>query len=178
MGVGKKERGKHHRWKKTATTGTVRRVFLGNFVEPGLALLVLPPLRLPPVATMTVAPGLVVVTATLESVPLPFALWAAAPGEERDKVADPLPFVPYPPVERHGVVGDRRTTALVAADGTVGWLCLPCYDNPPVFVDLLDTTRAASGASVPLSPLLATSATSTVAPSCSPPGRTPSPGVN
>ena len=30
------------------------------------------------------------------------------------------PFVPYPPIERHGVVGDRRTAALVAADGTTG----------------------------------------------------------
>ncbi len=73
--------------------------------------------------------------------PLWLALWAASLGAERDKVADPLPFVPYPPVERHGVVGDRRTAALVAADGTVGWLCLPCYDSPPVFGALLDTTR-------------------------------------
>ena len=56
-------------------------------------------------------------------------------------MAGPLPFIPYPPVERHGVVGDRRTAALVAADGTVDWFCLPCYDHPPVFGALLDAER-------------------------------------
>ena len=31
--------------------------------------------------------------------------------------SETIPFVPYPPIERHGVVGDRRTAVLVAADG-------------------------------------------------------------
>lgn len=48
---------------------------------------------------------------------------------------------PYPPIERHGVVGDRRTAALVAADGTLDWLCLPDYDDAPVFGALLDAAR-------------------------------------
>lgn len=30
-----------------------------------------------------------------------------------------LSFIPYPPIEKHGVIGDRRTAALVAADGTL-----------------------------------------------------------
>ncbi len=51
------------------------------------------------------------------------------------------PFIPYPPIERHGVVGDRRTAALVAADGTLDWLCLPDYDGAPVFGALLDAER-------------------------------------
>jgi alpha,alpha-trehalase len=29
------------------------------------------------------------------------------------------PFIPYPPIERLGVIGDRRTAAIVAADGTI-----------------------------------------------------------
>ncbi|HEV7268008.1 MAG TPA: glycoside hydrolase family 15 protein [Falsiroseomonas sp.] len=44
----------------------------------------------------------------------------------------------YPPIERLGVVGDRRTAAMVAADGTIGWLCLPDYDGEPVLGSLLD----------------------------------------
>jgi GH15 family glucan-1,4-alpha-glucosidase len=50
-------------------------------------------------------------------------------------------FLTYPPVGHHGVVGDRRTAALVAADGTIDWFCLPCYDGDPVFGCLLDAER-------------------------------------
>ncbi|HJV66558.1 MAG TPA: trehalase-like domain-containing protein, partial [Geomonas sp.] len=47
-------------------------------------------------------------------------------------------LVAYPPIERHGVIGDRRTAALVAADGTVDWLCLPDYDGDAIFGSVLD----------------------------------------
>ncbi|MGE3594810.1 MAG: glycoside hydrolase family 15 protein [Dehalococcoidia bacterium] len=50
-------------------------------------------------------------------------------------------FIPYPPIERHGVIGDRRTAALVAADGTISWFCLPDYGSAPVFASLLDVGR-------------------------------------
>ena len=36
-----------------------------------------------------------------------------------------LYFAPYPPIERLATIGDRRTSATVAADGTVSWMCLP-----------------------------------------------------
>jgi GH15 family glucan-1,4-alpha-glucosidase len=48
------------------------------------------------------------------------------------------PTIPYPAIEQHGVIGDRRTAALVAADGTINWLCLPDYDGPIVFGAVLD----------------------------------------
>jgi hypothetical protein len=54
-------------------------------------------------------------------------------------------FIPNPPVARHGVIGDRRTAALVAADGTIPWLCLPCYDGVPIFGALLDVERGGCG---------------------------------
>jgi GH15 family glucan-1,4-alpha-glucosidase len=50
-------------------------------------------------------------------------------------------FVPFPPIARHGVVGDRRTGALVAADGTLDWFCAPDFDGLPIFGALLDPER-------------------------------------
>jgi GH15 family glucan-1,4-alpha-glucosidase len=48
------------------------------------------------------------------------------------------PIVPYPPLEKLGLIGDRRTAALVAADGSLCWMCLPTYDGVPTFGALLD----------------------------------------
>lgn len=60
---------------------------------------------------------------------------------------------PYPPIEQHGVIGDRRTAALVSSDGTIDWLCLPDYGSPPIFGALLDSDRGGSwrfGPAVPI----------------------------
>ena len=50
---------------------------------------------------------------------------------------DHLP-IPSPPIHGHGVIGDRRTGALIAADGTLNWFCVPDFDGPPLFGALLD----------------------------------------
>lgn len=55
-----------------------------------------------------------------------------------------FPSIPYPPLEKLGLIGDRRTAALVAADGTLCWMCLPNYDGMPVFGSLLDSRKGGS----------------------------------
>jgi GH15 family glucan-1,4-alpha-glucosidase len=49
--------------------------------------------------------------------------------------------IAFPPINCHGVIGDRRTGALVAADGTLNWFCVPYFDGTPIFGGLLDPER-------------------------------------
>ena len=42
-------------------------------------------------------------------------------------------------IEDHALIGDKRTCALVAKDGTVDWMCLPRFDGPAGFCSILGT---------------------------------------
>ena len=47
----------------------------------------------------------------------------------------------YHSLNDYGIVGNLETVALVGADGSIDWCCMPHFDSPSVFAALLDHDR-------------------------------------
>src|SRR6266542_2826531 len=56
-------------------------------------------------------------------------------------------------IEDYALLGDCETAALVGRDGSIDWLCVPCFDSPACFAALLGTPEHGRWLLAPAAPV-------------------------
>lgn len=60
----------------------------------------------------------------------------------------------YRPISDYAVIGDCHTAALISAEGSIDWACLPYFDSPAAFLRILDDEKGGFCSVAPAEPAL------------------------